>query len=133
MLQEDVDGRDKPDHDGNMEAPMKRFAVFASLALIAALPLAGCISVEERRAITEAQDDADCRNFGAKPGTATYVRCRTDLRQARAQEAEARRPVVVSTSVVAPFDPFWGPSFVGPVGPVGPRFCRNTAWGLRCY
>jgi hypothetical protein len=109
---------------------MKRFAVLAGLALIAALPLAGCISVEERRAITDAQDDADCRNFGAKPGTQTYVRCRTDLRQARAQEAEARRPVVVSTSVVAPFDPFWGPSFGGPVGP---RFCRNTAWGLRCY
>lgn len=102
-----------------------RSAAFALLALIAALPLAGCISVEERRAMIDAQDDADCRSFGTRPGTQTYVKCRTDLRQARAQELEARRPVVVAAPVLV--DPFWGP------GPFGPRFCRSTPWGVRCY
>ncbi len=110
---------------------MKHAARLALLAFLAALPLAGCVSVEERRAMIEAQDDADCRNYGAKPGTQTYVKCRTDLRQARAQEAEARRPVIVSSPVVAPFDPFWGPAVIA--GPIGPRFCRNTPWGIRCY
>jgi hypothetical protein len=106
---------------------MKHAARLAFVALIAALPLAGCISVEERRAMIEAQDDADCRSYGAKPGTPAYIKCRTDLRQARAQELEARRPVVVAAPVIAPvYDPFWG-------GPFGPRFCRSTPWGVRCY
>ncbi len=107
---------------------LKRSAVFACLALIATLPLAGCISIEEQRAMIDAQDDADCRSFGAKPGTPAYIKCRTDLRQARAQEFEARRPVLVAAPVIAPvYDPFWGP------GPLGPRFCRSTPWGVRCY
>ncbi|MGL4727283.1 MAG: hypothetical protein ACRCWO_00875 [Bosea sp. (in: a-proteobacteria)] len=117
---------------------MKHAVRIACLALIAALPLAGCISVEERRAMIDAQDDADCRSYGARPGTPAYIKCRTDVRQARAAESEARRPVVVAAPVVV--DPFWGP-FGGPViggpvlrpyGPFGPRYCRNTPWGVRC-
>ena len=123
-------GRDKPDHDGKMETVMKHAVCIKNtgcLALLglAALALSGCISVEEARAQRDAFDDAECRNFGARPGTDAYVRCRTDLQRNRAIESEARRPVVV-TSVWG--DPFFGPSFVSPH-----PYCRPTPFGLRCY
>jgi hypothetical protein len=135
--------------ENNMRHPVRYAVRIACLALLTALPLAGCISVEERRAMIDTQDDADCRSYGARPGTPAYIKCRTDVRQARAAESEARRPVIVASPVVV--DPFWGP-FGGPViggtivrgpiiggpiiggpGPFGPRYCRDTPWGVRCY
>jgi hypothetical protein len=100
---------------------MNRYILLAAIGLA----LSGCVSVEEARAQRDAFDDAECRNFGAKPGTEAYVRCRTDLQRNRAIENQPRQPVVV-TGVWG--DPFWGPAYVAPR-----PFCRPTPFGLRCY
>jgi hypothetical protein len=88
-----------------------------ALIAAAALALAGCQTIEERRAQIASEDDAACRSYGARPGSATYVQCRTDLRRVRATEEAARRPVVVER---------FGVGYGGP-------FCRRTAFGLRCW
>jgi hypothetical protein len=87
-----------------------------SLIFLAALALAGCQTVAERQAQERAEDDLFCQEIGAKRGTPAYIKCRTDLVQARAVEAQAARPVVVTT---------WGWGFGG--------YCRSTPWGVRCY
>ncbi|MGL5114772.1 MAG: hypothetical protein ACRC7C_05555 [Beijerinckiaceae bacterium] len=90
---------------------MRKLALLALL-----LPLAACQTVEERRAMERAEDDLFCREIGAKAGSPTYIKCRTDLVQARATQVAASRPVVVTT---------WGWGFGG--------YCRSTPWGVRCY
>jgi hypothetical protein len=90
-----------------------------ALIAAAALTLAGCQTIEERRAQIASEDDAACRSYGARPGSAVYVQCRTDLRQMRATEEAARRPVVVQRFRVG-------------LG-YGSPFCRRTAFGLRCW
>jgi hypothetical protein len=41
----------------------------------------------EAAAAREAQDDAKCRSYGAKPGTKSYIDCRISLNQNREQQA----------------------------------------------
>ena len=41
-------------------------------------------SPAQLRAEREATDDAECRGYGAMPGTPVYVQCRVGLNQARA-------------------------------------------------
>ena len=95
---------------------MKNLIFLAAIGLA----LSGCISVEEARAQRNAVDDADCRSYGARPGTDGYVRCRTDLQRNRSIEQEARRPVIVAAGFG---DPFFAPR----------PYCRPTPFGLRCY
>jgi ABC-type glycerol-3-phosphate transport system substrate-binding protein len=91
---------------------MRKFVLMS----LAALALAGCQTVAERQAQERVEDDLFCQEIGAKRGSPAYIKCRTDLVQARAQAAAASRPVVVTT---------WGWGFGG--------YCRSTPWGVRCY
>lgn len=47
--------------------------VSAALAVGLALSLSGCLNTREQLA---KRDDADCRSYGAKPGTQEYFQCR---------------------------------------------------------
>jgi hypothetical protein len=74
------------------------------LALIVALPLAGCMTDEERIAEFKARnavpDDQTCRSYGARPGTDIYIQCRMQRQQTRdagdnaVAAAAAARPVI---------------------------------------
>jgi hypothetical protein len=90
-----------------------------ALIAAAALALAGCQTIEERRTQIASEDDAACRSYGARPGSAVYVQCRTNLSQVRATEEAARRPVIVQR--------------LGVEFGYGTPFCRRTAFGLRCW
>ena len=79
-----------------------RYGMIAGLALL----LTGCAEMRAREAAQEraavaannAADDAQCRGYGAAPGSPAYVQCRTQLGvQRRNQEAAAEaseRPIV---------------------------------------
>jgi hypothetical protein len=97
---------------------MRRIAILS----LAALALAGCQTIEERRAEIDRADDRRCQDFGARRGTPLYTQCRLDLDRNRALEAQARRPVVVGLG---------GPGVSIGWGIGG--YCRNTPWGVRCY
>jgi hypothetical protein len=113
---------------------MTRTAALLLAGLALGPVLAGCQTIEERRAAEEARDDADCRSYGARRGTPDYIRCRTELRRVR---AEKERTVVVRTVRPAPIiigaDPLFGrPRIFGP-DPFGPRLCRRTPFGVDCW
>ncbi len=112
---------------------MTRTALLTLAALALGAGLAGCQTLEERRAAQDARDDADCRSYGARPGSPDYIRCRTELRRVRAEE---ERPVVVQTVRPAPIivgGPVFGrPPIFGP-DPFGPRICRRTPFGVDCW
>jgi hypothetical protein len=98
---------------------MRKFALFACIGL----SIAGCQTIEERRAEIDRADDQRCQQYGARRGTQAYIQCRTDLDRNRAIETANRRPVVVQTIGVGPvYRPVYGPGF-----------CRPTPWGVRCY
>jgi hypothetical protein len=53
------------------------------------LPALGCAQYEQQRAAEEARaiaanDDAQCRSYGATPGSEAYVACRMNLDNQRA-------------------------------------------------
>jgi hypothetical protein len=83
------------------------------------IPLAGCQTIEERRAEINRQDDARCQEFGTKRGMPAYTQCRIELDRTRAIEVQSRRPVVIGVG------PVWGGGIGG--------YCRSTPWGVRCY
>lgn len=68
-----------------MGVTVNRMVVFA----LAALGVVGCASPEQ----IAAQDDAQCRSYGVRPGMPQYVNCRMmlanqrDARSARASDA----------------------------------------------
>lgn len=64
---------------------MTRNLLFAVLAITACV--AGCRSTSERIALQEAEDVANCKSFGASPGTDAMVNCRLALRQERQVQA----------------------------------------------
>lgn len=41
--------------------------------------LAGCMTAEERQAKVDAMEDAQCRQYGAQPGSQAYYQCRMTL------------------------------------------------------
>jgi hypothetical protein len=93
------------------------------LTSLVALTLAGCQTIDERRADQDRADDARCQEYGARRGTPGYTQCRIDLDRNKAIESANRRPTVVVTQ------PLWG----GGIYSRGPGFCRPTPWGVRCY
>jgi hypothetical protein len=58
--------------------------IAATLAIV--LLLAGCAGARERQqARLNAQDDVQCRNMGAVPGTDSYLQCREFVADQRAR------------------------------------------------
>lgn len=61
--------------------------------------LAGCAAMQEREnerlraeaVAYEANADAQCRSYGAQPGTPVYIQCRMNMDNRRAQMAENDR------------------------------------------
>lgn len=88
------------------ETAMRIILVFAL-----ALPLAGCVTDQERmaeaKARNDAQDDQTCRGYGAKPGTDIYIQCRMQRQQTRdagdnaIAAAAAGAPIITNNSVPA--------------------------------
>jgi hypothetical protein len=72
------------------------------LAFVLALPLAGCLTPQERMAEVKARndvmDDQTCQSYGAKPGTDIYIQCRMNRQQNRdaADNAAVSSPVIVN-------------------------------------
>ena len=72
-------------------------------AILLALLLSGCAQMEEiRQKGLELQsgpprdDDAQCRSFGAQPGTPAYINCRSQLASEASLEEANKRNVVGS-------------------------------------
>jgi hypothetical protein len=103
----------------------RTFGLRAVVVAVVALTLAGCQTIEERRAEIDRADDQRCQQYGARRGTPGYTQCRIDLDRNRAIESANRRPVVVQTIGVGPV--------YRPIYTRGPGFCRPTPWGVRCY
>ncbi|MFM9973906.1 MAG: hypothetical protein ACKVON_04940 [Beijerinckiaceae bacterium] len=97
---------------------MLKFAVLSVLMLT----LAGCQTIEERRAEIDREDDARCAEFGARRGTPGYTQCRIELDRTRSIDSANRQPVVITRTVVG-----------GPIYRRGPGFCRPTPFGLQCF
>jgi hypothetical protein len=83
--------------------------------LLCCLLLAGCASPGEIKAQFAAQDDKKCRSYGAEPGSAAYVTCRSQLDAARSQ--------ALATMAAAPPPPTYQPPTSWPTGqPPGTGF-----------
>ena len=71
---------------------------------ILVLALSGCAAYQQRQleqaqaqaAAQAANDDAQCRSYGAEPGSSVYVQCRMNLDNQRAQVAANDRAIVDS-------------------------------------
>lgn len=73
------------------------------LAVLMTCALASCASVEEQRAAQVAADDQQCRSYGAVPGTAAYIQCRTTKDQQRDADRVALRTAIIDAPLpVAP-------------------------------
>lgn len=77
--------------------PRTAVAVVASV-----LALSGCMSdqqklakAQEAKAQQASADDAQCRSYGAAPGSDLYVNCRMQLDSRRTQADEARRQMAI--------------------------------------
>jgi hypothetical protein len=73
-----------------------------AVVLAVGISLAGCVSAQERQAQADAQaaainahDDAQCQSYGAAPGSPSYIQCRMNLDNQRAQ----RRQIVAGALV----------------------------------
>ncbi len=62
-----------------------------AVAAFGCLSLSACQTTAERQAQQDVADNAACIGYGAKLGTPTYVKCRTDLQRNRAIEDIATR------------------------------------------
>jgi hypothetical protein len=51
------------------------------IALSLFVALCGCMTAEQRQARIDAAEDAQCRQYGAQPGTQTYYQCRMALNE----------------------------------------------------
>jgi hypothetical protein len=54
-------------------------------AFLVLLSLAGCANHGPPRDFAAEADDAQCRSYGARPGTDAYIGCRTNLAAAKRQ------------------------------------------------
>lgn len=69
-----------------------RRIVFVGLLMALASCQTGEPDIAARRAAADKAQDAQCRSFGAKPGSNAYVQCRTTLyAQARDEDQQRRR------------------------------------------
>lgn len=62
-----------------------------SAVLLLCVALAGCNarSSPSQVAVAATDDDTTCRGYGAAPGSAAYVQCRTNLAEGRANRTQA--------------------------------------------
>jgi hypothetical protein len=87
----------KATKDHKHGAELKIIAVFIGFLL-----LPGCAAYEQQHAAErqaefqaiQQNEDAQCRSYGAEPGSAAYVNCRTQLSGQRAADESQRRAVV---------------------------------------
>ncbi|MFC0220729.1 hypothetical protein ACFFJ7_20325 [Pseudochelatococcus lubricantis] len=93
-----------------------RFGVGCAVAIAAVLLLGGCMSSAEITRMNAENDKARCSEYGFKPGTEAFAKCRFDLDRRREDERNAL--------LDAPIGP--------PVFMSAPDRCWNTPWGLRC-
>jgi hypothetical protein len=88
---------------------VRAIAVLAA-ALGVVVVLAGCAEYEARRQQEQAaqaqavaaNDDAQCRSYGAQPGSPVYVQCRMNLDNQRAQLRNAVAAQIVGGMIVPP-------------------------------
>lgn len=77
--------------------------VLRQCCILATLLLASCGQLEAQRQAQQAEamqaqaaaDDAQCRAYGAAPGTPIYIQCRMNLDNQRAAAAETNRALVI--------------------------------------
>ena|SRR5581483_1556888 len=82
-------------------------------ACILALMLTGCAAYEQRQreqaaaeaAAVAANDDAQCRFYGAAPGSQAYIQCRMNLDNQRAQMRAAVASALVGRMMTPPPQP----------------------------
>lgn len=72
----------------------------ALIILAIAVATSGCgLSAEQRAAAAaalDAREDAQCRGYGAAPGSPAYVQCRTQLATTRAQARAALQAAAIA-------------------------------------
>jgi hypothetical protein len=91
----------------------------ACLALLC-LPLAGCLTAQERQQQMTAQDDQKCRSFGATPGSDIYVKCRMNLNDNREANQRAAMDDLANSIHQQPY-------IVPPMAPPNPTItCLRT-------
>lgn len=64
------------------------------VAMFAAFLLSGCAMSQEQITAMNAADDAQCQNYGAKPGSSHYTQCRMFISEQRRQDNKARREAI---------------------------------------
>jgi hypothetical protein len=86
----------------------ENFGVWAATAM--AITLSGCAEYQEQRAAEQAaraqaiadSEDAQCRSYGAQPGSPAYVQCRMNFDNQRAQMQTAIASQLLSRSMAPP-------------------------------
>jgi hypothetical protein len=71
--------------------------------LLLALFLSGCMTAQEQAQNIAASDDADCRSYGAQPGSDAYYQCRMAKDQQRQQTRAAIVGAYLSRPAPAPY------------------------------
>ncbi len=109
--------------------------------LILAVALVSCGPPRPTVEQLAASDDAQCRSYGAQPGTDTYVQCRMSINQQR-QQARTAMAAILSRPAPAPVpapQPYMLPA-PAPMTintPPPPVNCTSTAMGntvnTHCY
>lgn len=97
--------------------------------LFCAALVAGCQTAEERRAAERAEDIATCTDYGFRPGTPEFGRCRMELDARRDAEnaafAEGMRDRMRSM-------PQYQPPPVQQNPPPRHTYCYRTLGGMSC-
>jgi hypothetical protein len=57
---------------------------------------------QAQAAANAASDDAQCRSYGAEPGSPSYIQCRMNLDNQRAQVAASDRAIALQTKLRGP-------------------------------
>lgn len=94
-------------------------------ALLLGVTLSGCVTfaeqvANERMERLKASDDAECRSYGAVPGSEAYIQCRTT----KSQQHELALAQVDAASMARPRPVFGAPR---------PRNCFVTPGMVNCY
>jgi hypothetical protein len=62
-----------------------------ALLLLLGVTLTGCVTAEERMRAQIARQDAECKSWGAEPGSQKYMPCRAIISQREAAQEELQR------------------------------------------
>jgi hypothetical protein len=98
------------------------------LVVLLALPLAGCLisTYAEDRAALAAKDDAECRSYGAQPGSQAYVQCRATRASAHEMAEAVPAPAPAPVKIYGDRPPPLAPAPV-------PRQCFVSGRFVNCY